>query len=48
VALNGKEVNNIYDFMNMLGELKPDVETDIVVKRNSENKTFKIVPEEKR
>ncbi|MEZ5082289.1 MAG: M28 family peptidase [Bacteroidales bacterium] len=48
VGLNGKEVNNIYDFMNILNELKPDVETDIVVKRNGENKTIKIVPEEKK
>jgi Tol biopolymer transport system component len=48
VGLSGKEVNNIYDFMNLLGELKPDVETDIVVKRNGENVTVKIVPEEKK
>jgi S1-C subfamily serine protease len=48
VGLNGKEVSNIYDFMNLLGELKPDVETDIVVKRSGENVTLKIVPEEKK
>ena len=48
VGLNGKEVNNIYDFMNILNELKPDVETDIVVKRNGEDKTIKIIPEEKK
>lgn len=47
VGLNGKEVNNIYDFMNILNELKPDVETEIVVKRGSENITKKIVPEPK-
>ena len=47
VGLNGKEVNNIYDFMNILNELKPDVATDIVVKRNGEKKTVKIVPEAK-
>lgn len=47
VGLNGKEVNNIYDFMNILGELKPDVETDIVVNRNSERVSIKIVPEAK-
>ena len=48
VGLNGKEVNNIYDFMNLLGELKPDVETDIVVKRAGENVSVKIVPEAKK
>ncbi|MBE0655606.1 MAG: M28 family peptidase, partial [Bacteroidales bacterium] len=32
IGLNGKEINNIYDFMNILGELKPDIETEIVVK----------------
>ncbi|MCF8368646.1 MAG: M28 family peptidase [Bacteroidales bacterium] len=48
ISLNNKEVNNIYDFMNILGELKPDVETDIVVKRNGEEKTLTIIPEEKK
>jgi Tol biopolymer transport system component len=47
VGLNGKEVNNIYDFMNILNELKPDVETEIVVKRGEERVTRKIVPEAK-
>ncbi len=45
VGLNGKEVSNIYDFMNILNELKPDVETEIVVKRAEERITKKIVPE---
>lgn len=47
IGLNGKEVNNIYDFMNILGGLKPDVETDIVVKRSGEQITKKIIPEAK-
>ncbi|MCD4697894.1 MAG: M28 family peptidase [Bacteroidales bacterium] len=47
VGLNGKEVNNIYDFMNILNELKPDLETDIVVRRNGEKVALKIVPEAK-
>jgi len=47
IGLNGKEVSNIYDFMNILGELKPDVETEIVVKRNGEKETLSIVPEAK-
>ncbi len=45
IILNGKEVNNIYDFMNILNDLKPDVETEIVVKRGEEKVTKKIVPE---
>jgi len=48
IGLNGKEINNIYDFMNVLGELKPDVETDIVVKRERSDKTVKIIPEAKK
>ncbi len=47
VGLNGKEVNNIYDFMNILNELKPDVEIDIVVIRDGEKKNLKITPEAK-
>lgn len=48
IGLNGKEVNNIYDFMNILGELKPDVETPIVVRREGEEKNLTIVPEAKK
>ncbi len=48
IGLNGKEINNIYDFMNILGELKPDVETNIVVKRSGEEVSLKIVPEAKK
>jgi Tol biopolymer transport system component len=47
IGLNGKEVNNIYDFMNILGELKADVDTEIVVKRGTTQKKLTIVPEEK-
>jgi membrane-associated protease RseP (regulator of RpoE activity) len=47
VGLNGKEVNNIYDFMNMLNELKADVVTEIVVKRDGDMKAIKIIPEAK-
>lgn len=48
VGLNGKEVNNIYDFMNILNELKPDVEIDIVVIRAGTKMSLKIVPEAKK
>jgi len=47
VNLNGKEVNNIYDFMNILNGLKPDVEIEIVVKRSGEKITKNIIPEVK-
>lgn len=48
VGLNGKEINNIYDFMNILGELKPDVETPISVKREGEVVSLTIIPEAKK
>jgi len=48
IGLNGKETNNIYDFMNILGELKPDVETDITVKRDGGVVKLKILPEAKK
>jgi len=47
IGLNGKEVNNIYDFMNILGELTADVETEIIVKRGNGEKKLSIVPEAK-
>lgn len=48
MQLNGKVVNNIYDFMNILDELKADVETDVQVKRYGKIVDLKIVPEEKK
>jgi len=47
IGLNGKEVKNIYDFMNIMNELKPDVETEIVVLRSGKELKLKIVPEAK-
>jgi len=47
VGLNGKEIKNIYDFMNIMNELKPDVETDITVRREGKEIKLKIVPEAK-
>jgi Tol biopolymer transport system component len=47
VGLSGKEVNNIYDFMNIMNGLKPDVEVEIVVKRSGDLITKKIIPEVK-
>ena len=47
VGLNGKEIKNIYDFMNIMNELKPDVETDITVRREGKKIKLKIIPEAK-
>ncbi|MCB0806411.1 MAG: M28 family peptidase, partial [Bacteroidales bacterium] len=47
IGLNGEEVNNIYDFMNILNDLKPDVETDITVKRGGSELKLTIIPEAK-
>ena len=48
IGLNGEEINNIYDFMNILNDLEPDVETEIVVKRGGTNEKLTIVPEAKK
>ena len=44
VKLAGKEVRNISDYTVILGELKAGTEYEIVVRRNAENLTLKIVP----
>ncbi|MFN0130212.1 MAG: M28 family peptidase [Verrucomicrobiales bacterium] len=44
VALGGKEILNIYDYTAILGELKVNTETEIVVKRGTEKVTLKITP----
>jgi Tol biopolymer transport system component len=45
VGLNGKETSNIYDFMNILNELKPDVQVEIIVMRDGKQEKLMIVPE---
>jgi hypothetical protein len=45
VGLNGKETNNIYDFMNVMNELKADVEVEIIVLRNGTQLQLMITPE---
>ncbi len=47
VSLAGKDVKNIYDFMSIMNEMKPDVEYDVSVRRNGEIVKLKIVPEAK-
>ncbi len=44
VSLGGKEIKNIYDYTFVLGALSVGEETEIVVERDGEKKTLKIVP----
>jgi len=44
VMLAGKHVNNVQDYTKMLGEIKADVEYDIVVVRGTERLALKITP----
>jgi Tol biopolymer transport system component len=48
VSLAGKDVKNIYDFMNIMNEMKPNVEYDLSVRRNGEIVKLKITPEAKK
>lgn len=43
-GLAGKEILNIYDYTSILGELKPDEETDIEVERDGKKVKLKLVP----
>lgn len=44
IKLAGKDVKNVYDYTAILGELKPDVEYEVVVLRGGETLTLKITP----
>ncbi len=44
VALGGKDILNIYDYTAVLGELKVGQETDIVVLRDGQKLTLKLMP----
>lgn len=44
IKLAGKEIKNVYDYTAALGEMKPDVEYEVVFKRGNETLTKKIVP----
>lgn len=44
VALAGKETKNVQDYTKLLGEMKADVEYEIVVLRAGERLTLKIIP----
>jgi hypothetical protein len=47
IELNGKEIKNIYDFMNILGELKPNIKTTIKVVREGEKLELPLIPHPK-
>jgi S1-C subfamily serine protease len=44
ISLAGREILNIYDYTAILGELKVNAETEIIVKRGQEKVTLKITP----
>jgi S1-C subfamily serine protease len=44
VKLAGKDVKNVYDYTAILGEMKPDIEYEVVVVRGGETLTLKITP----
>jgi hypothetical protein len=44
IKLAGHEIRNVMDYTFMLGEMKADVEYEIVVVRGSETRTLKITP----
>ncbi len=44
VRLAGREIKNVYDYTAALGEMKADVEYEIVVLRSGERLTLKITP----
>ena len=44
IGLGGREILNIYDYTAILGELKVNTETEIIVKRGQEKVTLKITP----
>ncbi|MFN0139799.1 MAG: M20/M25/M40 family metallo-hydrolase [Pyrinomonadaceae bacterium] len=44
VKLAGKDVKNVYDYTAILGEMKADVEYEVVIVRGRETLTLKITP----
>jgi aminopeptidase YwaD len=44
VMLAGKDIKNVQDYTKMLGEMKADVEYEVVVVRGSDRLTLKITP----
>jgi S1-C subfamily serine protease len=44
IKLAGKDIRNVQDYTVVLGELKADVEYEIIIKRGTEVLTLKITP----
>lgn len=44
VKLAGKDIKNVYDYTAAMGEMKPDVEYDVVIIRGAETMTLKVTP----
>ena len=44
IKLAGRDIRNISDYVFVLGEMKADVEYEVIVKRGAETLTLKIVP----
>jgi hypothetical protein len=44
VKLAGKDVKNVYDYTAIMGEMKPDVEYEVVIVRGDETVTLKVTP----
>lgn len=44
IKLAGKQVKNVYDYTAILGEMKPDVEYEVVIVRAGQTLTLKIIP----
>jgi hypothetical protein len=44
IKLAGKDVKNVYDYTAILGEMKPDLEYEVVIVRGGETLSLKITP----
>lgn len=42
ISINGKKIENVYDYMSRLGELKSGQKISVDIIRNKENKTLKV------
>lgn len=44
IKLAGKDIRNVQDYTAVLGEMKPDVEYEVIIMRGTEKLTLKITP----
>ena len=47
IEMNGKTILNIYDFMNVMVELKPNVKTTVKIIRDGKTMTLPLIPQPK-